>query len=85
MRTTLDIDDDVLFAAKELAAKERKTAGKILSEFFRRAHQAGTLPESPQEPTQQPYFIKNGIPVMPSRGEIVSLEHVQRIMDQEGI
>jgi len=39
MRTTLDIDDDVLFAAKEIAAKERKTAGKILSEYFRRGIQ----------------------------------------------
>jgi len=34
MRTTLEIDDDVLHAAKEIAAKERKTAGKIVSEFF---------------------------------------------------
>jgi hypothetical protein len=84
MRTTLDIDDDVLFAAKELAAKERKTAGKILSEFFRRAHQSGSQSEGTQEPPE-PYIIKNGIPVLPSRGEIVSLEQVQRIMDQEGI
>ena len=30
----------MLSAAKELAAKERKTAGKILSEFFRRAMHA---------------------------------------------
>ena len=28
MRTTLDIDDDVLQAAKELARSEKKTAGK---------------------------------------------------------
>jgi hypothetical protein len=30
MRTTLDIDDDILQAAKELAQRERKTAGRIL-------------------------------------------------------
>ena len=37
MRTTLDIDDDVLQAAKELAGNRRTTAGKVLSELARRA------------------------------------------------
>jgi hypothetical protein len=36
MRTTLDIDDDVLQAAKELARRERKSAGRVLSELARR-------------------------------------------------
>ena len=83
MRTTLNIDDDVLSAAKELAAKESKTAGKILSEFFRRALHApaaatakGSIPK---------YRRKNGIPVLPSRGEVVTVEKVRRIMEAEGI
>lgn len=84
MRTTLDIDDDVLFAAKELAAKERKTAGKVLSEFFRRGVQSGnTAPDQPK--SGQPYAMKNGIPVLPSRGEVVSTEHIRSIMEEEGI
>src|ERR1700740_3498375 len=33
MRTTLDIDDDVLQAAKELARRQGKTAGRIVSEL----------------------------------------------------
>ena len=37
MRTTLDIDDDVLQAAKELAANRRKTTGKVLSDLARQA------------------------------------------------
>jgi hypothetical protein len=36
MRTTLDIDDDVLQAAKELARRQGKTAGRIVSELARR-------------------------------------------------
>ncbi len=84
MRTTLDIDDDVLFAAKELAAKERKTAGKILSEFFRRGIQAGVSSPAPVKPGQ-PYALKNGIPILPSRGEVVTTDHIQRIMEEEGI
>jgi hypothetical protein len=81
MRTTLDIDDDVLVAAKELAAKERKTAGKILSELFRRSLQAGDS----NTKQGQPYALKNGIPVLPSRGEVVTTKQIQRLLEEEGI
>ena len=37
MRTTLDIDSDVLQAAKELAEHRGTTAGKVLSELARKA------------------------------------------------
>lgn len=37
MRTTLDIDDSVLAAIKELAQREGKSAGAVLSELARRA------------------------------------------------
>ena len=73
MRTTLDIDDDVLAAAKELAAKERKTAGKILSEFFRRALHAPAAAKSKGGGAK--HLMKNGTPCChraarssPSRG-----------------
>jgi hypothetical protein len=83
MRTTLDIDDDVLMAAKELAAKERTTAGRILSEYFRRALHAGRVPSEVAEGRLP--VVKNGIPLVASRGGVVTSEHVQRLMDQEGI
>ena len=84
MRTTLDIDDDVLFAAKEMAVKERKTAGKILSEIFRRGMQSVDSGAAVAKPGQ-PYVLKNGIPILPSRGEVVTTAQVQRIMEEEGI
>lgn len=37
MRTTLDIDDDVLRASKDIAKRENKTAGMVISELVRRA------------------------------------------------
>jgi hypothetical protein len=37
MRTTLDLDDDVLRAAREIARNERTTAGKVISRLARRA------------------------------------------------
>ncbi|MEO7522305.1 MAG: antitoxin [Gemmatimonas sp.] len=48
MRTTLDIDDDVLEAAKERARRERKTAGQVVSALLR---QALTTPVSPAPAT----------------------------------
>ena len=79
MRTTLDIDEDVLQAAKEIAWKERSTAGRVISRLARRA-----LTRS-GENTKDKFVYENGIPVRPSRGEIITLEHVQKIMDEEGI
>lgn len=41
MRTTLDIDDDVLLAAKDLARRQRKSAGEVLSDLARLGLQGG--------------------------------------------
>lgn len=50
MRTTLNIDDDVVSAARELAADERRSLGSVISELARRGltparvETAGDLP-----------------------------------------
>jgi|GEM_PF-2145961 len=44
MRTTLDIADDILFAAKELAQREKKSLGQVISELARRAFVAPATP-----------------------------------------
>ena len=36
MRTTLDIDDDVVLAARDLAAEGRRSLGSVISELARR-------------------------------------------------
>jgi hypothetical protein len=36
MRTTLELDDDVVTAAKELAAIERRSLGSVVSDLARR-------------------------------------------------
>ena len=56
MRTTLDIDDDVLQAAKELAASRGSTAGQILSDLARKAL-------TPARGSR----VRNGVPVLPHR------------------
>jgi hypothetical protein len=55
MRTTLDLDDDVLQAAKEIAAARRTTAGKVVSDLVRKA----------LEPVAARSRIRNGVPLMP--------------------
>lgn len=80
MRTTLDIEDDVLQAAKEIAAKERSTAGLVLSRLAR-AGLRGT-DQTPMGGAK----TRHGVPIFPARpGEVVTLEHVQKLMDEEGI
>ena len=41
MRTTFDLDDDVLAAAKALAKARQTTAGRLISDTLRRAIQMG--------------------------------------------
>jgi hypothetical protein len=57
MRTTLAIDDDVLAAAKEMAATERRSVGEVLSSLARQA----LRPATSIHPT------RNGVPLLPVR------------------
>lgn len=79
MRTTLDIEDDVLQAAKELARREGGTAGQAISALARR----GLAASSGGKPGRRGQ--RGGVPLLPSRGEVVTLEHVQQLLDQEGV
>jgi len=79
MRTTLDIGDDVLQAAKELARREGRTAGEVLSDLARRGL------ASPAAQSRGRQRLRGGVPVLPSRGQIVTLDHVQRLRDKEGV
>jgi hypothetical protein len=55
MRTTLDLDEDVLQAAKELAVARGTTAGKVVSELARK----GLMPSTARR------SVRNGVPVLP--------------------
>ena len=74
MRTTLDIDDDVLQAAKELGEMHGKTAGKILSEKAREA----------MAPVRT-YTERNGVPVIHGRpgAPLITNADVKRWLDED--
>jgi len=75
MRTTLDIDDDVLAAAKELASGQNTTAGKVISDLVRKAL---TQPSSDERASWE-----NGVLVLPKRGGVVTPELVERLAEDE--
>jgi hypothetical protein len=78
MRTTLDIADDVLQAAKERAQRERKTIGEVISELARRA--LITPPEPPS--IEKPQAVYGVQPFSP-RGGIVTNELIRELREDD--
>jgi len=81
VRTTLDIDDDVLMAAKERARREKKTAGKLISQLLR---EAMTRPAAGGAATVGEPEAHYGFQPFSSRGTVVSEELVNRLRDEDG-
>lgn len=81
MRTTLDIDDDVLLAAKEIARRNGETAGRVVSELVRRA--LTQVPARSKEVREPESFY--GFRPFPPSGRLVTNEMINRIRDEEGI
>ena len=74
VRTTLDIDDDVLLAVKTLSRQRRVPAGRLLSELARKSLTTGTRGSA-----------RNGVPLFPVRsgGGLVTMDLVKRLQDEE--
>ena len=74
VRTTLDIDDDVLQAAKEIGVMRRKTAGQIISEYAREAMAPPHM-----------YTLRNGVPVLHERpgAPLITNADVKRWLDED--
>lgn len=73
MRTTVNIDEDVLLAVKELAKKQGVSMGRVLSNLTRQALT-----------TREDGEIRNGVPLFPRRpdGRLVTLEIVNQLRDE---
>ena len=73
MRTTLDLDQDVLEAARALASETRQSVGKVLSDVARRMLLPAAAPRS-----------LHGVPLFPSGPDArpVTLEMVNRLRDE---
>ncbi len=81
MRTTLDIDEEVLRAAKEIARRRRSTAGAVISELARQALSGrATAVTGIGEP--ESFY---GFRPLPADGRVVSTETVEDLREEEGI
>ncbi|MFM9865488.1 MAG: antitoxin [Micropepsaceae bacterium] len=74
MRTTLDIDDDVLKAAKALAQQTDRTVGEVLSDLVR---QALMYPSKTDGTTARPGV--GGFVPFKSRGGVLTNDQIDRL------
>jgi hypothetical protein len=74
MRTTVDLEEDVLLAAKEIARQRGDTVGQVLSDL---ARQALTQRSTVSKKHGLPQF-----PVQPNAG-VVTPELINRLRDEE--
>lgn len=76
VRTTLNIEDDVLATVKALATRDRKPLGTVVSAMLRRA-----VEPSPKAPKT----TRNGIPLFPvsPHARVVTPEQIKELLDED--
>lgn len=77
MRTTINLDDDILLAVQERARRERRSAGRVLSDLARQAL-SGSPEAAPA--ASEPH---HGFSALPHRGVTVSNALIDRLREDE--
>ena len=77
MRTTLNLADDALLVAKQIAARERLSLGEAVSRLVRAG--AAAAPDTPALP------LRGRFALLPRRDEVITPEHIRELMEREGI
>jgi len=83
MRTTLNIDDDLLLAVREIARRETKSVGGAVSDLLRQAL-AGGGPRGPAEAEESSGTASFGFKPFPRRGGVVTNELIDRLREETG-
>ena len=78
MRTTLDINDDVLLAAKARARREQLSLGTVVSELLRQALSAASAPRQVREAT--PAYVFDPFP---ATGVIVTNDMIDALREDD--
>ena len=81
MRTTVNIDDDVLIAANATARATQSSVGAVLSDWDRYGQLQA--PRGPCEADTQRQQTRNGIALLPKRGLTVTSEQLYRLLDDD--
>ena len=87
MRTTLSIDDDVLYAVKSLARRQRRSAGEVLSELARQALQApaGHVVERRALPMDAQLAALGLVPYRAPEVAVVTQAQIEALREAEGV
>ena len=81
MRITLNIDDDLLIAIKEVAKRESRSAGAVASELLRQSL-ARSGPDGTRGREEDP-VDEYGFRPFPKRGGVVTNELIDRLRDDD--
>lgn len=75
MRTTLNLDDDALLAAKRYARREKLSLGEAVSRLVRE----GALRQAAAVPRQK---LRGRFALLPARDEIIEAAHVRELIER---
>ena len=81
MRTTLNIAEDALLAARHVAQRERISLGDAVSELVRRGATSGDGPAA----ARQSAPLRGRFALLPVRDEVITPQHVRYLIEREGI
>lgn len=79
VRTTLNLHDDALLVARQVAARERISLGEAISRLVRQGATAQTAATPPMQ------ALRGRFALLPRRDEIITPEHIRELMEREGI
>lgn len=82
MRTTLNLAEDALIAARNIAQRDRVSLGEAVSDLIRRAAAGG--PQAPHVGAQRAP-LRGRFALLPARDELITPQHVRDLMDREAI
>jgi hypothetical protein len=81
MRTTINLAEDALLAARHMAQRERMPLGDAISELVRRGASAG----GSHAAARQEAPLRGRFALLPARDEVITPTHVRQLMEREGI
>jgi hypothetical protein len=75
MRTTVDLDEDILRTAKQLARENEQSLGRVLSDLVRKG----------LTPPPRKFKYRNGVPLLPSRpgAPPITSELVKELLERD--
>jgi len=81
MRTTINLAEDALIAARNIAQRERMSLGDAVSELIRRGSTVGS--RGMKQELQPP--LRGRFALLALRDEVVTPQRVRELMEREGI